>query len=418
VIAVWERRRWLAKFIGWALLISIGLTLLAFLVPNKYTSTAELMPPDAKIFSSPQVLNLTGMSLLSNPENLLNQTSPGDVIVDVLKSRTVQDDIMNRFDLRRIYHCKLEVCARKALTDATKVTIDKDSGTISIAVEDRDRYLAQKIAQAYIEELNSLASGLSTSSARRERIFLEQRLKSIKADLDASSLALSQFASKNATFDPGKQGEATVEATSKLQADLIAAESELSGLSAVYSDDNVRVRALRARIAVLRDQLRKMSGELPNQGGNAVPEANEILPSVRQLPILGYTYSNLFRQVNIDESLYETLTKQYGMARIEEAKEIPLIKVLDAPNVPEQKSGPHRSLLFICSFLFLMVVGIGWVIASRLWEVADDSSSIKRNGLAILQAVRGQGATVKVPGPLGSAGPPNSGTEAPDLGTC
>jgi uncharacterized protein involved in exopolysaccharide biosynthesis len=411
VIALWERRLLLAKLVGGAVLISFGLALLAFLVPNNYTSTSELMPPDGQMFSNPSSLGITGLSLLSNPESLLDQSSPGDVAIGVLRSRTAQDDIVNRLDLRRVYRCKLDVCARGALARETTITTDKDSGIISIAVTNSDRYLARNIVQAYIDELNGLASGLSTSSARRERVFLEQRLKSVKADLDASSRALSQFSSKNATFDPGKQGEASVEAASKLQADLITAESELSGLSAIYSDDNVRVRELRARIAVLENQLQKMGRQAPGQAGTS-PDASELLPSVRQLPILGYTYYDLFRQVNMDESLYETLTKQYEMAKIEEAKEIPLIKVLDAPNVPEMKSGPRRSLIVVLGFLLSLFGGIGWIIVSRLWEIADASSPIKRSGLAILHAVRSQRTTVRVPGPPDPPDTPNSGSDA------
>jgi capsule polysaccharide export protein KpsE/RkpR len=317
-----------------------------------------------------------------------SEVTPSEIAIGVLDSRTVQDDIVNRFDLRRIYHCKLQVCARKELTSKTKFVEDKKTGIISITVEDTDRYRARDIAQAYVDGLNGLVSNLSSSTARRERIFLEQRLQSLKADLDARSQALSHFSSRNATFDPGKQGEATVEAATKLQAELITAESELSGLKAEYADANVKVRAVRARIDELQSQLRKMGGEGASGDGGEL-KADELFPSVRQLPLLGYTYEDLYRQVTIDESIYETLTKEYEIAKVEEAKEIPSIKVLEVPDVAEKKSGPHRSYILIFGFLLSLFGGVASVIGARLWELTDDSHPAKATALTVWRSIRG-----------------------------
>lgn len=390
IAAVYRRRRWLAKVTGIGVLASVGLALLAFLIPNEYSSTARLMPPDSQTFSNVSLLNfLTGPSLSTLQRGLWSETSPGGITIGILGSRTVQDDIVNRLDLRRVYRSKLQLSARKALAGNTTIDEDKKTGIISITVEDRDPHRAHDIAEAYIEELNGLVSSLSSSSAHRERVFLEERLKSVKVDLDANSHALSQFSSRNATFDPGKQGEATVEAATKLQSELITAESQLSGLKEVYTDDNVRVREIRARIEELESQLRKMGGggSKENRGGAMT---DEFLPSVRQIPLLGYTYYDLYRQVTMDESLYETLSKQYELAKVEEAKEIPLIRVLDAPDVAEKKSGPHRSYIVIFGFLLSLFGGVAWILACRLWETADDSSFIKRSGIAMMHELRTQ----------------------------
>ena len=350
------------------------------------------MSPDPQTFSSPSLLDLLrGPNISSLEGGLLSEITPNETAIGVLESRTIQDDIVNHFDLRRIYHKKLQVEARKRLAEATKIAEDKKTGIISITVEDTDRYRAREIAQAYVDDLNRLVSSLSSSTARRERIFLEQRLNSLKADLDARSQALSQFSSRNATFDPGKQGEATVEAATKLQAELITAESELSGLRAMYADDNVRVRAVRARIDKLQSQLWKIGGEGANGDGGDL-KANELLPSVRQLPLLGNTYYDLFRQVTMDESIYETLTKEYEIAKVEEAKEIPAIKVLDAADVAEKKSGPHRSYIVIVGFLLSFFGGVAWIIGSRLWQITDDSDPSKAAALAVWRSIRGRDA--------------------------
>ena len=238
---------------------------------------------------------------------------------------------------------------------------DKKSGIISISVTDNDPNRAREIAGAYIEELDKLVNSLSTSSARRERVFLEQRLKAIKDDLDTSSRALSQFSSRNATMDIQKQGEATVEAAGKLQGELIAAESELSGLKAQYTDDNVRVRAARGRVNELQSQLRKMSG-VGEDVDAASLDAGQLFPSIRRLPLLGLTYYDLYRQVAMQEALYETLSKQYELAKVQEAKEIPPIKVLDAPDLPEKKSSPHRLAIAFVGAWLSALAGLLWII--------------------------------------------------------
>ena len=387
-MVIWQRRRWLAKVIGLGVLVAVGI---ALLIPNQYTSTAQLMPPDAQSLSSPSMLNAlagTGSISSSLSGGLMSTRTPGATFIGILDSQTAQDDIINRFDLRRVYHRKFYFDTRKILTERTTIVEDKKSGIISIAVMDRDRYRARDLAEANVEELDKLVNRESTSSARRERIFLEERIKSVKSDLDASSRALSQFSSRNATMDPQKQGEATVEAAGRLQGELIAAESELSGLKAQYTDDNMRVREVRGRIDELQRQLRKMSGVGDNVNGTDL-KADQLLPSVRKLPLLGFTYYDLYRQVTMQDTIYETLTKQYELAKVQEAKEIPPIKVLDEPDVPEKKSSPHRAIIVILGFVLSALAGIIWILASVFWDLTDDSHPVKAGGIALARSIRG-----------------------------
>ncbi len=388
VTAIWERRRWLAIVVGVGTLVVAGFS---FLIPNKYTSTAQLMPPDWRPPSGELILSALaggGGSMGRSLSGVLSGgATPSATYIGILESRTVQDSIVNRLDLRRVYHCKFDVDARKALAKETDIVADRKSGIISIAVTDKDRYLARNIAEAYVQELDKLVDNLSTSSARRERIFLESRLKSIKANLDTSSRALSEFSSRNATLDIERQGEATVDAAGRLQAELIAAQSELSGLEAAYTGENVRVREAQGRVNELQEQLRKMTG-----AGTSANAANhhpdQTLPSVRELPLLGLTYFDLSRQVTMEETLYETLTKQYELARVREAEQILPIEVLDAPSLPEKKSGPHRSYIVIFGLFFFLFAGIAWIVVSKLWELSDDSHPAKALAILILQSVR------------------------------
>jgi uncharacterized protein involved in exopolysaccharide biosynthesis len=210
---------------------------------------------------------------------------------------------------------------------------------------------------------------VSTSSARRERIFLEGRLHEVKSDLDAAAKRFSEFASKNTAIDIPAQGKAMVEAAATLQGQVIAAESELSGLEQIYAESNVRVRALKARIRELHQELEKIGGDTANPlNGEGL-----IAPPIRKLPLLGVTYADLYRQNKIEETVFELLTQQYEMAKVQEAKEIPSVKVLDAPVVPTKKSFPPRGILIGVGTLLGLAGSAGWIVLRKKWNETDPS---------------------------------------------
>src|SRR5262249_38582731 len=151
-------------------------------------------------------------------------------IVGILNSRTIQDDIINAFDLRAEYGDRRYEDARRTLQKRTSISEDKRSGIITITVQDHSPQRAAAMAQAYVDDLNGRVAELTTSAAHRERVFLEERLDKVKQQLDQATLQLSQFSSKNKTLDPQIQGKAMLDAASALQGQLIAAETELSGL--------------------------------------------------------------------------------------------------------------------------------------------------------------------------------------------
>lgn len=384
--ALWLRRRWLAAVTGIGMLVAIGIGLL---IPNQYTSVAQIMPPSQQSVSGTSTFeSLTGgLSILSGGGGLLSSKTPGQIAIGILNSHTAQDSIINRFDLRHVYHAKLYIDARTVLTRRTVLDEDKKTGIVSIAVSDTDKYRARDIAEAYVQELDRLLNEENTSSAHLERVFLEQRLDTLKTNLDSAANKLSQFSSRNATLNPQSQGASLMDAATRLQGQLITAQSELSGLKAQYSNDNIRVRTVQARIDELQSQLRKMGGIGDKQDG-ADLKANQLYPSIRELPLLGSTYSDLYRKMTIQEAIYEALTKQYELAKVEEAKEIPTIKVLDNPELPERKSSPHRSILAIWGALLAAFAGVAWVIVRKLWEIMDETNPLKVIRLSILESIR------------------------------
>ena len=380
---LWERRRFLWRAALWGLVVS---TIIAFVIPKQYESTIRLMPPDNQSSSGMAMMAAfagagtgTGKGpprLNSLAGDLLGLSSSGDLFIGILRSRTVADRLVERFDLRRVYGDKYWQDARNALAKNTSISEDRKSGIISITVTARDSKGAAQIAGAYVEELDRMVAQVSTSSARRERIFIEQRLAGVKQDLDKVSHDFSEYASKNTTLDITDQGRAMLEGAARLQGELIAAQSELEGLEQIYTASNVRVRSVRARVDELKRQLSKLGGDSTNMGPET-PGTTDPLPSIRKLPLLGVRWEDLYRETKIQETVYELLTQQYELAKIQEAKEIPVVKVLDPADVPERKSFPPRILIGLLGMFMALLATCTWILGKREWHAVDESNPQK-----------------------------------------
>ena len=233
------------------------------------------------------------------------------------------------------------------------------------------------MAQAYVEELNHLVAVLSTSSARRERIFLEERLQAVSQDLEAAEKDFRQFASKNTAIDVKEQGKAMVEAAALLQGQLIAAQSQYEGLRQIYTDNNTRVRSVKARIDELQRQLEKLGGKGESATTVSSESGGSMYPSIRKLPLLGVRYADLYRRTKIQETVLEALTKEYEMAKVQEVKEIPTVKVLDVANVPDKKSFPPRLLIMFLGTVMALAVAATWIFGKTMWDETDATDARK-----------------------------------------
>ena len=380
---LWRSRGFLWGVAWKTLLASV---VVAFLIPSHYKSAVRFVPAEnSSSNGSGSMMSLLSKALGStdgvasnfgfDAANLLGAKTPGAFYVEVLKSRTVQDRLIDRFDLRARYSKRTYFEARKKLAKFTDIEEDKKSGVITLTVIDYEPKVAAQIANAYIEELNRLAVDLNTSSAHRERQFLEQRLASAKEDLARASANLSHFTSKNSMVDPQNEGRAVMDAAARLQGELIASETELKGLREIYSDDNIRIRTLKARMAELQSQITRIVGRNGNPASpDSVLDNPAPYPSMHTLPSLGSHYADLYREARIQEAVYAFVTQQYEMAKIQEAKELPLVRVMDAGVASEKRSSPIRGLVVGGSIFGALLLACLWVLGRYRWEQvpADD----------------------------------------------
>lgn len=387
---LWNKRRALVRAACVGVLAS---TLLAFLLPKRYESVAHLMPPDERSSSGLAMIaamagQLGGLGSLAG--DALETKTSGALFIGILRSRTVEDRLIERFNLKHVYGIRLEKDARQHLEELSIISEDKKDGIITIAVTDGDPGRAAALASAYVEELDRLVAQLSTSSAHRERVFLEERLVTVKADLDEASERFAQFASRNTAIDIQAQGKVMVDAAAQLQGEIIGAEAQLEGLKQIYADENVRVKEVQARISELRRQLEKIGGSYNPKTKGLMAADDMSYPSIRELPLLGVTYGDLFRRTKIEEAVFETLTQQFELAKVQEAKETPSVKVLDPPEIPERKSYPPRLLIMFVGTAVALGLTTFWLLGDARWAGMAPGDARKEFAIEVIQTLKAQ----------------------------
>ena len=220
-------------------------------------------------------------------------------------------------------------------------------------------------------------------------MFIERRLNSVQSDLEKAQIELSDFSSRNTTVDISAQTRAMVEAGARLEGEIVAERSGLESMRQVYSDNNIRVREVEARIGVLQNELNKLAGSSTDAAASApaAPSAGELYPPLHRLPRLAVQYADLYRRVKVQEAVFEFLTQQYEMARIEEAKDVPVVRVIDPPGIPEKKSFPPRVILTGALTLLAVAATSAFLLLRERWANVDDTDPRKRLAAAVTETV-------------------------------
>ncbi len=359
-------------------IVACGLTLL---MPNIYTATARVLPP--KDNKSGLSSMLGGMSDLAALAGISTGGGSGELYIGMLESRTVNDAIIERFDLMKYFKWETRTGAYADLAEKAKFSLGKDDGLLSVSFEDESPKLAADIANAYIDELQKLNVKINLNNAGRERVFLEDRLELVKKDLAKAEDALKDFQLQNKAIRIDAQASAIIEAIASLKGELASKEVELGVLLSSQTEQNPQVMALREGIVQIKDQISRL--ERSPEGKKV---SDDIFLATSDVPELGVQYARLLRNFKVQETLYELLTKQYEVAKINEAKNTSTIQVLDDATPPDRKSKPKRALIvilatFCAGFLSLIVAfvrGFGSNLQGQdrqLWEQIKAQLSLR-----------------------------------------
>ena len=188
---------------------------------------------------------------------------------------------------------------------------------------------------------------LYLTKAGSERHFLEHRLETSKVDLKNAESDLKAFQEKHKTIKADAQASVAIDGIAKVRAEIVSKEVQLATLRNSMTDESSDVKALQAGIARLKSQMGAMTG---SGGGDTV------IPATGNLPGIGVEYLRKLRDVKIQEAIFEQLSKQYELAKINETKDSSSVQIIDEAVPPTKKSGPKRSLIVLMS-TFVAFIG-------------------------------------------------------------
>ena len=356
--------------VGIPLLAGIIAGGLSLLMPNIYTGTASVLPPQQSQSGSSAILGQLG-ALGGMSGSALGLKNPSDLYIGMLNSRTVADSIIERFKLQSVYDTKTLTDTRLTLSSSSTIGSGKE-GIIVIDVKDKDPKRAAALANGYVEELQRLTQTLAITEASRRRLFFEKQLLQSKQLLVDAEVSLKVMQEKSGLIQLNGQAEALIKSSADLRAQIASKEVALSAMQTFATGSNPEYMRARQELVGLREQLKKMESGL-NQG------SGDLLVGSGRIPEAGLEYVRRVRDVKYAETIFELMSKQFEIAKLDEAKDSSVIQALDIAIVPDKKSKPNRGVIVVSTILFVGILTMFWILASEfLRKMKENPAQLRR----------------------------------------
>jgi uncharacterized protein involved in exopolysaccharide biosynthesis len=341
--------------------LAVGLVALggSFLVDPTFTARTMLMPPQAQQSAAASLIQSLG-ALGGVAGAAAGIKNPNDQIVALLKSRTLSDRMIDRFELMKVYKAKLRQDARKSLEGKVRISAGAKDGLVSIEVDDKDPKRAAEMANAYVQELSRLMGSLAITEAQQRRVFFERQLKEAKDNMTRAEVALKSGGIEADIYKSSPQ--AAVTAVAQVQAQIAAQEVKLGAMRGYMTESAPEFRQGLVEMQALRAQLAKLEATEKTQPGSASSD-----------------YINRYRDYKYFETLFELFAKQYEIARVDESREGAVIQIVDPAIEPEWKSKPKRAMIAVIATLaagFALVLYV--FVAKALKNASQDPETASK----------------------------------------
>jgi tyrosine-protein kinase Etk/Wzc len=354
------RKRLIGRFVLGAAVLA---TVVSFLLPVRYEAKIVVLPPQQNSSMGSALLGQLGNlgslgSLASLASGGLGIKNPADMYVSFLTGRTVEDAVIQRFNLMAEYHEKRMSDARKEFESRATVLAGPKDGLIRISVEDRDPKRAAELANGYVDELRKLSASLAITEAVRRRLFFEQQLQEAKDNLAGAEEAMKKTQQSTGVLQIDSQARALIESAAVLRAQVVAKQVQIQSMRSFAAEDNPRLLLAKQELAALQTQLERVAGSQHDTGSDINLSKGRVTES-------GMEYLNRFRDLKYHETVFELLAKEFEMAKLDEAREGSIIQVVDAAVPPDKKSFPPRVLIVVLMTLIGFFTACGWCIVSE-----------------------------------------------------
>jgi len=350
-------RKTIGCIVGGVFALSI---IISLLLPKTYVAKTSVLPPQETNVGVASLLGIADNQIGGLAASLVGQQPPAALYVGILKSRSVADTLNEKFNLKNLYGADYMEDVYLELEERSTIELSKKDQLVVVSVRDRDPQRAADMANAYVETLDQINRRLIITEGKRKRLFLEDRLKEVRVDLEKAEMELKAFQEKHHLVSIEEQAKAAIEGAAEIKGQIIAAQTELEVLKQFGTERQREAVMLNARIRELQNQLAfiekgKKSGD-DTADSYATNQLSNFYLSFEDLPRLGLQLMRLTREAKLQEKLYELITAQYEIARIEEAKDMDTVQVLDRAVPPEKKYSPKRTRIVLVS-TFLAFIG-------------------------------------------------------------
>ena len=345
--------------------VAIAALIYAFLTPPIFTARATMLAPGSQQQSGSSAA-LAALGSLGGLAGGLAPKSPDELYVALMKSDSVVRALANRFKLLEHYDTDTFETLRKLVPGYIRISTDKKSGLITVEVDDESPKFAADLANAHKDEVAKILERLAVSEAQLRRVFFENQLKETKENLVKAEQALQVVQEKSGVIVLDKQAEALIGGAALLRAQIVEREVQLKVLRTSATDQNPDVIHLNSELRALRTELARMESSKEAPTGSAVD-----LP-VGKIPAAAIDYVRARRELKLQETLLESMVRQYEIAKLDEAKEGPGLQQVDIALPPDRKSKPSRALIVLASALIALLLTSAFVVVRRYLGVAHE----------------------------------------------
>lgn len=338
--------RFILLFVG---VVTLSAILISLILPKWYKATATLLPPKHITVPVGGLSKFSEVTSVTSGLELPVLVTPSDVYARMLKSRTIADSVMKKFELYEKYDTYNFDEAYEVLMSNSEFKVTAE-GLLTVSVEDKDPKLAADLANAFVDELDKVNRQIASERAKHNREFIEERLEQVKGDLDTARALFQKFQMENRAIDFDEQTRLATERAVDLKVKQAEIDLELDLASQEMGQDNPKVVALKRKKKIIAEQIEKLEYENPDSSFFSVP--------ISKIPALRGQYEMLYSQVRVNETLYELLLGQREQAKIQVSENSPTISVLDAARPPSIRSRPQRTLIVVTTFALSLIVAV------------------------------------------------------------
>ncbi|MFM0204977.1 Wzz/FepE/Etk N-terminal domain-containing protein [Paraburkholderia fungorum] len=351
-------------FLTTAILSGLALAVALIKTPT-YTASTLILPPQQSIGATAS--SLAGLGALTGLAGSgLGVKSSDEMYASLMVSESVLDGLINHFDLKTRYRADTMQDARTQLMKRLSVVADKKSGLLTLKIEDRDPMFAANLANEVVPEFRRLLDRVAVTEAQQRRRFLEDRIARTRTQIADAEMRLRSAQASSGLLSIDAQTQAAIRQAAELRAEIVAVQVKMDSMAAFATAENPEMKRSAAELSGLRQRLSELEAGTDAARPDAASDAKG-LDNVRA-----------YRDLRYQEAMLDTLTKQVELARIDEAKEGPLVQVIDVARPPERRSGPKRLLIVVGGLLAGLIVGGVMAVVSQSKLAGPYAESLAR----------------------------------------